>query len=56
MAEARALGGFQERVKSVLGSLLELLLLEITEAYRESLCRRHCECLMLNTDTTTLQN
>lgn len=55
MAEARALGAFQERVKSVLGSLLEVLLLEITEAYRQSLCTSHCECFMLNTDTTTSQ-
>ncbi len=51
MADARALGVFQERVKSLLGSLLEVLLLEITEACRESLCRSRCECLMRNNDT-----
>ncbi|KAL1270447.1 hypothetical protein QQF64_029463 [Cirrhinus molitorella] len=47
MAEARALGVFQERLKSLLGSLLEVLLVEITEAYRESLAdsmsMNHCE-------------
>ncbi len=51
MADARALGVFQERVKSLLGSLLEVLLLEITEACRESSCRSRCECLMRNNDT-----
>ncbi|XP_073693591.1 uncharacterized protein [Garra rufa] len=47
MAELRALGVFQERVKSLFGSLLEVLLVEITEAYRESLIDsmsiNHCE-------------
>lgn len=52
MADARALGVFQERVKCLLGSLL----LEITEAYRESLCRSRCKSLMLTTDTTALLN
>ncbi|XP_051948632.1 zinc finger protein 354C-like isoform X2 [Xyrauchen texanus] len=47
MEDVGALGGFQERVKSLLGSLLEVLLVEITEAFRESLthnmCMKHCE-------------
>lgn len=47
MADVRALGVFQERVKSLFGSLLDVLLVEITEAYRESfadtMCKRHCE-------------
>ncbi len=44
MSEARALGLFQGRVKALLGSLLEVLLLDITEAFRESLC----ECFISN--------
>ncbi|RXN04943.1 zinc finger protein 660-like [Labeo rohita] len=47
MAEVRALGVFQERVRSLFGSLLDVLLVEITEAYRESLAdsmnMNHCE-------------
>lgn len=50
MADMRALGFFQERVKTLLGSLVEVLLSEITEAYRESfplnmsmdLCEKCC--------------
>ncbi|XP_051580438.1 zinc finger protein 160-like [Myxocyprinus asiaticus] len=47
MEDVAALGGFQERVKSLLRSLLEVLCDEITEAFRESLthniCTKHCE-------------
>ncbi|ROL42481.1 hypothetical protein DPX16_9604 [Anabarilius grahami] len=42
MADARALGVFQKRVKSLFGSLLDVLLVEITEAYKESLADSMC--------------
>ncbi|XP_067256020.1 zinc finger protein 8-like isoform X1 [Chanodichthys erythropterus] len=52
MADVRALGVFQKRVKSLFGSLLDVLLVEITEAYRESLadsmCINHCEQCAIN--------
>jgi len=48
MTDVRALSVFQERVKSLLGSFLDVLLVEITEAYRESfadsMCLSHCKC------------
>ncbi|KAK7169939.1 hypothetical protein R3I94_000240 [Phoxinus phoxinus] len=47
MTDVRALSVFQERVKSLFGSFLDVLLVEITEAYRESfadsMCINHCE-------------
>ncbi|XP_039508418.1 zinc finger protein 765-like isoform X2 [Pimephales promelas] len=47
MTDVRALSVFQERVKSLFGSFLDVLLVEITEAYRESfadsMCLSHCD-------------
>ncbi|XP_077058196.1 uncharacterized protein LOC143710837 [Siphateles boraxobius] len=47
MTDVRALSVFQERVKSLFGSFLDVLLVEITEVYRESfadsMCIHHCE-------------
>ncbi|XP_067285268.1 zinc finger and SCAN domain-containing protein 5B-like [Pseudorasbora parva] len=42
MADVRALCVFQERVKSLFGSLLDVLLVDITEAYRESFADSMC--------------
>ncbi|XP_056318473.1 zinc finger and SCAN domain-containing protein 5A-like [Danio aesculapii] len=47
MADSRALGVFQERLKTVFSSVFENLLAEITDVYGESLAERmrtsHCE-------------
>ncbi|XP_051555548.1 zinc finger protein 615-like [Myxocyprinus asiaticus] len=57
MEDVGALGVFQERMKSLFGSLLEVFLSEITEVFRESLthnmCTKHCETCTWNYSSGT---